>query len=166
METKMFQRPAVRSFWWLAVAVFGSVVLSACQFDWHTLQYAKTKPDPKEIIGSWVATESTLRELSRTAYSAARPTVVLADDATIRMKDIPDAWRDPFGDGHGRLETFSGTWRFYEQQGWWGLQVTGEDWQGGCGGCIMVLGQKAPYRLRIIVGDPDRGVGYEFRRAG
>src|SRR5262245_19719720 len=120
MEPQMLQATAaVSSRWLLASAVLGSVLLSACQFDWYTFSYARTKPDPKEIVGSWIATHNTLRELARTPYSAARPTVVLTEGGAVRMKDIPDAWRDPFGDGHGRVETFSGTWKFYQQQEWW-----------------------------------------------
>ena len=42
--------------------------------------------------------------------------MALAADGAIRMADIPDAWRDGFGDGKGELETFVGTWQLEEHQ--------------------------------------------------
>jgi hypothetical protein len=79
--------------------------------------------------------------------------------------DIPDAWRDPFGAGKGSLDAFMGTWRLDKHQDiWWGLAIQRGEW--GCHGCLMILGQRPPYRLIIRVGDPDQGIGYEFRKAG
>jgi hypothetical protein len=91
-----------------AVAI-GLVSLCACQYDPYTLKYARTKPDPKDIVGSWVATDETVHNLARTPYSKARPTITVGADGTITMRDIPDDWRDPAGDGKGRLEESIGT---------------------------------------------------------
>jgi hypothetical protein len=79
------------------------------------------------------------------------------------MRDIPDIWRSDGGKGAGKLEDFSGNWRLDKHQdSWWGLVLRRGDW--GCGGCLMVLGNGPPYRLVIRVGDPDEGLGYEFRK--
>ena len=103
--------------WSAWVATVGLLAfVSACQFDPYTLSYAKTKPDLKEIVGSWVATDDTIQHLSRTSYSKARPTISVAADGSIKMADIPDTWRDPTGGGKGSLETFVGTWKLDKHQ--------------------------------------------------
>jgi hypothetical protein len=145
--------------------------LAGCQFDPYTMpswwtnghSYATEKPQASEIVGSWTATEETLSELSRTAYSKAHPMISVKSDGSIQMRDIPDTWQTPFG--AGKLEDFSGNWQFEKiQDSWWGLALRRGDW--GCGGCLMVLGNKSPYRLVIRFGDPDQGLGYEFRKSG
>jgi len=146
------------------ICVLALIATCACQFDPYTLSYAKTRPNVKDIVGFWEATERTLRDLSGTKYSAARPTISIASNGTIKMKDIPDAWRDDLGEGKGTLDTFVGKWQLDKHQDWWGLEIRRGDW--GCTGCLMILDQAPPYHLVIRVGDPDLGIGYEFRRAG
>ena len=136
---------------------------TACQFDPYTLRYMKTKPDPGNIIGSWVATDATLRDLAGTPYAKARPMISIGADGSITMADIPDTWSDLTGKGKGQLETFVGTWTLDKTSDWWGVALKrGSEW--GCFGCLMVLGHAPPYGLVIRLGDPDEGDGYEFRK--
>ena len=68
------------------------------------------------------------------------------------------------GEGAGKVEDFVGTWQLEKHQdSWWGLSVRSDrDW--GCAGCLMILGQKPPHKLVLRFGDPDQGLGYEFRK--
>jgi hypothetical protein len=116
------------------------------------------------MVGSWVATDETVHDLAGTTYSKARPTITVGAEGAITMTDIPDDWRDPSGSGKGVLDQFVGTWQLAKHQDWWGLDIRRGEW--GCSGCLMICGQAAPYRLVIRVGDPDAGVGYDFRKAG
>lgn len=144
-----------------AVMLLGTL---ACQYDPYTFSYTTVKPDVQFVIGSWVATEDTLRSLAHGPYESAHPSIMVHDDGTIEMKDIPDTWRSPFGEGSGKVEEFTGKWKLYKHQdSWWGLQLTEADW--GCSGCLMLVGSKPPYTLVIRYGDPDSGDGYEFRKA-
>jgi hypothetical protein len=163
-------RKAVSTRTQVAVAkTLGLVVallsLCACQYDPYTFSYATSKPDPEEIIGHWIATDATLQNLASGPYQKARPTIDVWGDGSIRMNDIPDTWRADSGEGAGKIETFVGTWQLHKHQdSWWGLELRRGDW--GCGGCLMVLGEKAPRKLVVRFGDPDEGRGYEFRKAG
>jgi hypothetical protein len=113
--------------------VVGLLSLCACQYDPYTLSYATSKPDPKEIIGHWIATDATLHDLARGSYQKARPVIDVSGDGSIRMNDIPDTWRAVFGEGAGKVETFVGTWHLDKHQdSWWGLDLRRGDW--GCGG--------------------------------
>lgn len=144
-------------------AVVGLLSLCACQYDPYTASYATSKPDRKEVIGHWVATDVTLRDLAQSPYQKARPVIDVLEDGSIRMNDIPDTWRSDFGEGAGKIETFVGTWQLdRHQDSWWGLALRRGDW--GCYGCLMVLGQKSPHKLVLRFGDPDEGRGYEFER--
>jgi hypothetical protein len=139
--------------------------LTGCQYDPCTLTYATSKPDRKEIIGHWVATDETLRDLAQGRYQKARPVIDVLENGSIQMTDIPDTWRADLGAGAGKLETFVGTWQLDKHQdSWWGLALRRGNW--GCGGCLMVLGQESPHKLVLRFGDPDEGRGYEFRKAG
>jgi hypothetical protein len=139
--------------------------LCACQYDPYTFSYATSKPDPEEIIGHWIATDATLQNLGSGRYQKARPTIDVSGDGSIRMNDIPDTWRADFGEGAGKVEAFVGTWQLHKhQESWWGLELRRGDW--GCGGCLMVLGERVPRKLVVRFGDPDEGRGYEFRKAG
>jgi len=148
-----------------AVKILGTVVgllsLYACQYDPYSVSYATSRPDRREIVGHWMATEETLRDLAQSPYQKAQPVIDVSDDGSIRMSDIPDTWRADFGEGSGKVETFAGTWQLEKHQdSWWGLALRRRDW--GCGGCLMVLGQKSPRKLVLRFGDPDEGRGYEF----
>jgi len=141
------------------------VLVTACQMDWRSFEYTRSKPARKDIVGSWSATDKTLRDLSSTSYAKARPMIVLGADGVVRMTDIPDAWRDfdiDWDSGTGKLETFNGRWELHQAQDWWTVSVQRTDW--GCDNCIPILGQSSPYRLFIHVGDPDAGMGYEFHK--
>ena len=143
--------------------VVGLLFLCACHYDPYTHSYATSKPDPNEVIGHWVATDATLRDLAHGPYQKARPVIDVSEDGSIRMNDIPDTWRADFGGGAGKIDTFVGTWHFdNHQDSWWGLALRRGDW--GCYGCLMVLGQKSPRKLVLLFGDPDEGRGYEFER--
>lgn len=143
--------------------VVGLLAVCACQYDPYTVSYATSKPDPQEVIGHWVATDATLHDLAGGPYQKARPLIDVSGDGSIRMIDIPDTWRADFGEGAGKIETFAGTWQLdRHQDSWWGLALRRGDW--GCGGCLMVLGDKSRRKLVLRFGDPDEGRGYEFRK--
>ena len=146
------------------LALAGALVaVGACHYDPYTFSYATSEPNLNEVVGHWVATDETLQGFAGGPYRGARPTIEVSRDGTIRMSAIPDTWRAAFGDGAGTLETFVGTWRLRKHQdSWWGLELQQGDW--GCGGCLMVLGEKPPRKLVLRFGDPDAGLGYEFRR--
>ncbi len=141
------------------------LLLSACQFDPYTLSYAKTKPDPKDVVGHWIATEATLRDLADGPYKGARPMIEVLRDGSIRMNEIPDVWRAENGRGAGKVEAFIGKWQLQKvQDSWWGLDLRRGDW--GCTGCLMVMGDTSPHKLVLRFGDPDEGQGYEFVKTG
>lgn len=158
------ERSLTRRSWSALVPVLALAGLCACQHDPKAHEYARTKPDLEGIVGSWIVTDATVHDLARTRYAFARPRIELGADGTIKLTDIPDNWRDPTGAGEGALEEFVGTWLLAQEQDRWGLQLRRGDWV--CSDCVMVVGQRAPYRLVVGVGDPDAGLGYEFRRDG
>ncbi len=155
-----FRRPALR-FAIVAVCVAGAL---ACQFDPYTASYATSKPKMEDLIGPWRATDATTRDLSKGSYSKLKPKIVLAADGSIRMSEIPDTWRSPFGQGHGQAQDFAGKWKLdHHQDRWWGLLL--DDGHMLYLGQLMVMENRAPHLLVLRYGDPDNGDGYEFERA-
>jgi hypothetical protein len=139
-------------------------LLTACWHDPQTDAYSMAKPELKDMIGLWTPTDSTLQSLSITAYSKARPRIELLADGLIRMTDIPDTWRLPLEAGSGEAENFLGTWELAKYgESSWGFVLRRDEWT--CVKCLMVLGQKSPYRLVLRIGRPAFGLGIEFEKA-
>ena len=158
-SAKLFFRPGV------CVVMAIVPMVASCQYDPYTLSYATTEPDRRDIVGVWTPTDSTLKELSHTAYSTAHPRIEVRADGVIHITDIPDTWQAPFGEGSGKVENFVGDWKLSKHQdSWWGLALSSDKWE--CDGCLMIIGNKPPHKLVVRFGDPDSGFGYEFKKVG
>ena len=138
------------------------LLLAGCQYDPHTHRYATTEPTREHIVGDWRATAARLERLH--LHPTSPPTLVVGEDSSIIMKNVPTGWRDASHDVGTRGEDFAGRWTLARHQDtWWGLSLRRGDW--GCSGCLMVMHNKAPHLLLLRYGDPDEGLGLEFERA-
>jgi hypothetical protein len=97
-------------------------------------------------------------------YSLAAPSITLLSNGTIVITNIPDWWlagfepRPPGGFDLGR-----GTWSVQKHQEWWALSVGFKDTTQfasfsnkleGFSAEMMLIGEKPPYKIYLIVGDP------------
>jgi hypothetical protein len=151
----------------------------------HFWDYTRRQPKEPELVGSYK-----IRKLSRASFVPAsfRPSkdvwMVLNADHTAVLSGIPAF--DGFGDV--MLCAFSGpaTWTTYARTSDWWVDLRSKLQKGSgrlepsgkradsvlpkldCGANwnqpLLVLGQHAPYRLYLTVGDPDEDVGIEFQK--
>jgi hypothetical protein len=98
--------------------------------------------------------------------------ITLLGDGTIIITNIPDWWLT-FGEPQGGFDSGRGTWSIQKHQEWWALSVGFTDTTqfasltnkpGGLGTEMMLVGEKSPYKIHLIVGDPDAGRGMEFEK--
>ena len=138
-------------------------VVGACQFDPYPPDYTKVKPMPDEMIGRWVATADTTKQLTARGLSQLRPRIVLEPEGRVTIIDVPDDWSSAVGQPP-RVPEYRGRWTLaVDSHGKWGILL--EPAAPFCYQCLMVMRDSAPHLLVMRYGDPDSGTGYEFERA-
>jgi hypothetical protein len=139
------------------------MVVGACRFDPYPSNYAKVKPIPDEVVGRWVATADTAKQLAARGLSHLRPRIMLEPGGLVTILDVPDEWSSAEGQPP-RVPEYRGRWKLAaDSHGKWGILL--EPAAPFCYQCLMVVRDSAPRLLVMRYGDPDSGTGYEFERA-
>src|SRR5262245_38523580 len=81
------------------------------------LDFTRSKPDVADLVGTWIPTAPTLRDMqNRGGYLIETHELRLADDGSCGIVGMPDWWRDPSGESKGRFESGVGTWKVIEDE--------------------------------------------------
>ncbi len=65
--------------------------------DWKEINFTRTKPEIKDIIGTWTPTADTLKDIrERGKYPEAKHELILKNDGTFSMINMPDWWSNGF----------------------------------------------------------------------
>ena len=151
---------------WVGLSV-GCVLLAllvSCLPTFDQLNYTRKEPIKNDLIGTWVPDTPTLKLLrTRGGYDASiQPKLILRDDGTFNLSRMPDWWSDSFGESHKGVEDFSGTWgtSAYADTGVWLLDLRARSGTRAAN----LIGQRAPYRLAFIIGDPDNDISMTFEK--
>jgi hypothetical protein len=135
------------------------------------LHFTRKKPSETELIGSWRPTAETLKDIhDRGLYPTRDHELILRSDHTFTMRNMPDWWRNGFGESHGQFESGDGQWELAPgHDGWqiWIVQLHFSDFSGGAAfyTLLHLYYQRAPYLIFVGVGDPDEGRGMLFERS-
>ena len=164
-----------------AVAVLMVLLVVGCQHDPNTTAYTTAQPKTNDLAGTHVPTTKTLSQIAKEGhYPTASPSIVLTSDGTIVITDIPDWWVS-FGESRGAFDSGRGSWGVVKHQEWWALGVVFRNTEhlasvqsrfaklgsspGDYGAVMMLVGEKAPYKIHLILGDPDEGRSMQFERS-
>ena len=132
--------------------------------DFKEFDFTRTKPKTEELVGVWTPTKDTLLDIrERGHYAEAEYYIELRADSSFLFHNIPDWWSDGFGESHGKLETFTGTWDVTEDSNiWkiWNITLSTSKFITS----IHLYRQKPPYQLFIRVGDPNQGDAMLFEK--
>src|SRR5258708_35071646 len=129
-----------------------ALFLSGCMFvnglDWSEDSFTRNRPNQADVIGVWVPTASTIRDLKeRGGYV------------------MPDWWLDGAGESKMGFESGSGKWEFYQghiQWTVWGIELNFGKF--ATGNLINLRRQKPPYLINITIGDPDSAHNMLFEK--
>lgn len=154
---------AYRSAYGLGMAC-GIFFLSSCQQ--NSNDYALQKPRATDIAGVYYPDNKTLEKLRiEGRYPATNIEIKLEPNGVVKLQNIPDWWRH-FGDSSGKFDNGYGTWSLITRESEWTTEkyrwVIDIDarWKGqesiAESARIDIRGQKPPYELQMIVGDPDQ----------
>jgi hypothetical protein len=145
------------------LGIVASIVLVGCQYDPFTEVYTTKQPKAEDLVGLYVPSEETKAFIANEGhYSPAESSITLSADGSVSMTNIPDWWLTPFGESQGRFHSYHGRWTVQKHQDWWVVGVSLDD---ATGTEVFLIGEKAPYKIHIILGDPDGGRGMDFVRS-
>jgi hypothetical protein len=122
-------------------------------------KYVSAEPARAEIVGTWTPDQATVDDMrARGGYDVSAPTqLVLRDDGSLEVANMPDWWDNGFGISHKGLSSGPGRWRLTNASGRWEVGLS-------YGGTYRPVGlvehrfrSKPRYYIEIIVGDPDSG---------
>jgi hypothetical protein len=128
--------------------------------------YTRTRPIEAELAGRYVPSGSTLADMrSRGRYdvSAAKTNLILRDDASFEMIEMPDWWLHSSGESWQGYHHWSGTWSIKQNSSdkTWSLALT----TGQMTTSADLANQKPPYAIYFVLGDPDEHEGMTFVKA-
>lgn len=93
-------------------------------------------------------------------------TIDLSADGSFKITNMPDCGFEPFGEGKGIFVNAIGNWRIGDAHSWttlldgWPLYFASDKVNSA-----VVMNRASPYRIFVIVGDPDSGENLEFETA-
>jgi hypothetical protein len=137
--------------------------------------FTKTKPLESDVAGEYVPTAEALKYIREVGhYPDAEMSIILSKDGDFQFKNIPDWW-NTFGKSHKKFDSGSGKWWIskYESDPWYriGLNFTSTEGfnsqtysERGLTTKIHLVGERSPYLLHLIVGDPDSDNAMQFQK--
>jgi hypothetical protein len=112
------------------------------------------------VVGTYRPDAGTLALMKKEGYADAQHRLELEADGRFAMIGMPDAWRTDGGRPEGRLDLDGGTWSLRRHQEWWGVEVQLKSRSA----LFPLSGAAPPYRIHVVLGDPDDGRAMIFER--
>lgn len=112
------------------------------------------EPNKADFVGTWVPDTPTLKEMqSKGGYASAMKTsLVLRNDATFELNNMPDWWSSAASESHGKFDQYSGNWSIsLRDSQFWHLTLVSTE----VARVVDLFGQNPPYRMAFRIGDPD-----------
>ena len=149
----------------VAAALALCFLLVGCPMvDLKELRFTRERPAESDIVGTWRATADTATEIrGRGRYPTADYELDLRADHTFSMRNMPDWWRDGFGESHGQLESGEGTWELHAGDNVWQIWMIRLRFPSGVIS-VNLYRQRPPYLIFVRVGDPNSGDAMFFER--
>jgi hypothetical protein len=145
-----------------------TIVASSCQYDPFAHEYTRARPaSAATIVGTYALDRESIKMLKRNYnVTAPRSLLQLRNGGTFELREIPNCWRSD-AKCTSRTESATGTWELAKHQEWWEIRlrcrtINGTATDYGVG--AMLRGERPPYVLHFVVGDPDSGEGLALTR--
>ncbi len=142
------------------------LLLIGCGSEWREFTFTKAKPRKSDLIGTWVPTSETLKDMkNRGKYSISKHELILRADGSFSLINMPDWWKDGFGVSKKGFESGSGTWDVIQED----KGILGKTWEVKLNfptywTHFNLLHQAPPYLIHCYIGDPDSGTAMIFER--
>jgi hypothetical protein len=148
----------------LLVILLGCAGFGGPSFDEN--RYPANQPADADVAGVYHPTGATAAMIAKGGYPPKEIVIVLDPGGNARLQNIPDWWRDGFGNSHGGFDNWTGSWKVTQNgNGRWELLLVLEN-PGGFATSVYLVGLQAPYLIGLVVGDPDNQREMQFERVG
>jgi len=151
-----------------------AVVLTGCQFDPFGGQYTQSRPTESALVGNYRQTSDTFQFVQQEGrYPAADSSIILRSNGTFELINVPDWWLTDFGQPRGGFDSGKGRWILINLSGSWQIELeveTTKDFASrdheprGLVTYLSLIGESAPYKLHLTVGDPDMGDAMQYEK--
>lgn len=142
-----------------------ALILAGCfnAIDFKEFNFTHSKPKRENLIGVWRPDKATLDDIhKRGHYPDAKYEIILREDGTFSLRNIPDWWTfEQFGESGGKFVSFDGRWDLTAYSGPWEISLVTTNNEGYS---VNVYRQKPPYSLFLRLGDPNDGDAMIFDR--
>lgn len=128
---------------------------SSCRFNFYSQGCTAAEPNRSNLIGTWMPNHTTLKDMrERGGYDTSVSTkLVLMENGGLEIVNMPDWWEEPFGTSRKGMASYSGSWAIYSDQPCWSIAVK----YSNVATYLNLIGNKPPYQIEVILGDPDSG---------
>jgi uncharacterized protein YozE (UPF0346 family) len=146
------------------------VMMSSCHGDPRAYSYSTEKPI-ESVTGKYSLTNESLSFLKSQNYNSQSSFLELRTDSTFILSNIPDIW-NPFVEPKGAFESAYGRWKIRKSQDWWTVELNSDSIQNssndkygeGFSDQIMIIGERQPFTMSFILGDPDTGEALQYKQ--
>ncbi len=146
-------------------------LLNGCTTGPRREPYTQSRPVRASLVGVWQFHPETVKYLAKgQSYTAGVNGLVLRDDGTFVWEGCPEWWWPGLAKTSEEVRSLKGTWSLSTPKesggfGWAiGLHLVDVDRHRSASTVIFVRGDKTPYLLYAIIGDPDSEKGMFFVR--
>jgi len=116
--------------------------------------FTTAEPNKADFVGTWVPDAPTLKRMqSKGGYaSSVKTSLMLRNDATFELSNMPDWWSTQASESHGRFDQYSGNWSISQSDShFWYLRLDSTK----VVRIAALFDQRPPYRIAFGIGDPD-----------
>lgn len=145
---------------------------TGCQYDTSTRHYLRTPPAEAEIVGKYAPDAASRKRRVELPMSNAVLPLDASGSITLSNNHAAEFVRVPFsGDGRKACSiTGNGTWNIGQSQGYEHvyIQIRNMERDSPCerdfAYPLMLYGHNPPYKLHLIIDDPDLGQFVQFEK--
>jgi hypothetical protein len=160
---------------YISLIVLVGILLSSCRYSPEYWEFTRKKPRQEDVVGQYVPDQKARKFIfEKRNYPKEKISINLGPDGSFELKNIPDCWLSDFGKSSGKFNSGGGTWELAEHDSRWTLSLhfpstehfSAKRFKGGFFTFVMLIGEKPPYIIYLMVGDPDGGEGMRFEKIG
>lgn len=150
----------------VSVAVFAMALVACHGIQWSELDFTRHRPSRADLIGKWVPTPVSLRDMKeRGGYAISKHELDLHADGTFSVINMPDWWNNFGGESHRTLQSGSGVWSVQQEDDGVAVWLIYLDFVDRHRISLNLRHQKPPYSIHIMLGDPDTGRAMLLKQA-
>ena len=159
-----------------SVLLLSAFLLSACLREANPSNFTVVSPEPQDLTGTYTPTEHTIELLKASGkYPAAKSSITLGADGSVKIVNVPDWWLSSFGEARGKFDNGTGSWTIDKNKSWWlvvanfptttaSFTTASVPAQGHVTAMMSLVGQKPPFTLQMNISDPNADLVMQYEK--